>query len=54
MLVFPRWLGFEGVCLAGPVADIATAAIGVFYLRLMGVEIRSGEKEEAAAKNAVS
>lgn len=51
MLILPRWFGLDGVCLAGPVADLATAAIGTFYLFRMGTELRpdAGEKKGTEA-----
>jgi putative MATE family efflux protein len=48
MLILPRWFGIDGVCLAGPAADLSTAAIGLVYLRRMRREIREGEGQEKA------
>jgi putative MATE family efflux protein len=54
MLILPHWLGFDGVCLAGPLADVTTAAIGVFYLMVMQKEIGRGERGEKAVESSVA
>ncbi len=45
MLILPRWFGLDGVCLAGPVADLTTAAIGIFYVRRMRSELSAKARE---------
>jgi putative MATE family efflux protein len=52
MLILPRWFGLNGVFLAGPAADLTTAAIGVFYLGLMQKELRAGEIAKAETETA--
>mgnify|MGYP000850301656 CR=1 FL=1 len=41
MLVLPAWFGFDGVCLAGPAADLVAALIGTALILRMGTELRS-------------
>jgi putative MATE family efflux protein len=52
MLILPLWFGLNGVFLAGPAADLTTAAIGVVYLGLMRKELRAGESAKAETEAA--
>ncbi len=40
MLILPRWFGLDGVCLAGPAADVVAALIGAALLAQMGTELK--------------
>jgi len=48
MIVFPIFMGYEGVLWAGPVSDVLTAALGAVYSLKMRNEIRRACREEAA------
>jgi putative MATE family efflux protein len=49
MIVLPRFLGFDGVLWAGPLSDALTGLVGIYFARLMYVEIKKKVAFEARA-----
>ncbi len=49
MIVLPAFLGFDGVLWAGPLSDLLTGLVGVFYARRMYKEIKKEVASEARA-----